>query len=57
MKILAIRGRNLALNSSGLSGSGIFHELRFGFTQLRTRFDIPFEENWNRRLGILGGRA
>ncbi len=51
---VVIDGKNLAVNLSSTLGASMHNEFRFGYSALPTRFDIPFDENWNERLGIKG---
>jgi hypothetical protein len=47
-------GDNVVMNLSSTLGATKFNELRFGWSQLNTAFDIPFTENLNAELGIKG---
>lgn len=51
---VVLDGQNLAANYSATFSPTVHNEFRAGWTWFPTRFDIPFEENWNQRLGIKG---
>ncbi len=47
-----LKGHNVVGNLSSTLRPTLFNELRFGFSQFNTAFDIPFSENLNKTLGI-----
>jgi hypothetical protein len=47
-------GDNVGANLGSTLSPRLFNELRFGFTHFPTRLDIPYKENLNKKLGILG---
>jgi hypothetical protein len=48
-----LKGHNIVGNLSSTLRPTVFNELRFGFSQFDTAFDIPFTENLNPQFGIL----
>lgn len=49
---VALKGHNIASALSSSFSAKLFNELRFGFSEFDTRFDIPFTENLNAKFGI-----
>ncbi|MCX6602555.1 MAG: carboxypeptidase regulatory-like domain-containing protein, partial [Acidobacteria bacterium] len=49
---VVLKGHNIASALSSSLSPTWFNELRFGFSQFDTRFDIPFTENLNAKYGI-----
>jgi hypothetical protein len=47
-----LKGHNIASALSSVLTSSLFNELRFGYSQFDTAFDIPFTENLNKQFGI-----
>ncbi|MBI5281460.1 MAG: carboxypeptidase regulatory-like domain-containing protein [Candidatus Solibacter usitatus] len=47
-----LKGHNIASALSSAFTPTLFNELRYGFSQFDTRFDIPFTQNLNKDLGI-----
>jgi len=52
--VTRLDGDNLAANLTSTFSSTAFNELRFGFSHLPTRFDIPYQTNLNPLFGIKG---
>ena len=48
-----LKGHNIVGNLSSTLRPTVFNELRFGFSEFDTAFDIPFTENLNPQFGIL----
>ncbi len=49
---VVLKGHNLASSLQSMLTPTLFNELRYGYSQFDTRFDIPFTENLNKTLGI-----
>ncbi len=49
---VVLKGHNIASALSSSLSATLFNELRFGFSEFDTRFDIPFTENMNAKFGI-----
>lgn len=49
-----LEGHNMAVNYNTVLGTRAHNEFRFGWTWFPTRFDIPFQENLNKKFGIKG---
>ncbi|MBI4892992.1 MAG: TonB-dependent receptor [Acidobacteria bacterium] len=49
---VVLKGHNIASALSSALTPTIFNELRYGYSQFDTRFDIPFTENLNPQFGI-----
>jgi hypothetical protein len=51
---IKLDGDSISTALSSSFGTNKFNELRVGYTHFPTRFDIPFTENYNTKLGIKG---
>jgi hypothetical protein len=49
---VVLKGYNLASSLSSTLKPTLFNELRYGYSQFDTKFDIPFTENLNKQFGI-----
>ncbi|MDA2928967.1 TonB-dependent receptor [Acidobacteria bacterium AH-259-O06] len=51
---VVLEGQNIGANYSVTFNPRTHNEFRFGWTWFPTLFDIPFKENFNKKLGIKG---
>ena len=49
-----IKGHSIASALSSVLTPTLFNEVRYGYAQFDTAFDIPFTENLNKKFGIIG---
>ncbi len=49
---VVLKGHNLASSLQSMITPTVFNEIRYGYSQFDTKFDIPFTENLNKQFGI-----
>jgi hypothetical protein len=49
---VVLRGHNIASSLQSMLTPTLYNEVRYGFSQFDTKFDIPYTENLNKQFGI-----